>query len=165
MSSENSYDAVPYPTGAHPQTHPDRLAATAALFGLSPVPAERCRVLELGCGNGGNLIPMAAALPGSTFTGVDLSGAAIAQGRGLIGRAGVTNISLLQQDLLAFEAGRDSFDYILAHGFYAWVPPPVQDRILAICGAALAPEGVAFVSYNALPGAAPPQGLPGMLQY
>jgi hypothetical protein len=30
----------------------------------------------------------------------------------------------------------------------AWVPPPVQNRILEICARHLAPQGVAFISYN-----------------
>src|SRR5438045_9637513 len=69
----NAYDEVPYSVGAFPQTHPDRLATIATLFGLTPVPPNRCRVLELGCASAGNLIPMASALPESTFVGIDLS--------------------------------------------------------------------------------------------
>src|SRR6185503_12008520 len=44
------------------------------------------------------------------------------------------------------------FDYIIAHGIYSWVPAPVQDRILALCASLLAANGIAFVSYNTLPG-------------
>jgi len=35
---------------------------------------------------------------------------------------------------------------------YSWVPPAVQDQLLAICQAHLAPQGVAYVSYNTYPG-------------
>ena len=73
MSAATSYDSVLYPSHACAETHPDRLATLATLFGLSPAPVERCRVLELGCGDGGNLLAMAFALPGSTFVGVDLA--------------------------------------------------------------------------------------------
>ena len=45
-----------------------------------------------------------------------------------------------------------SFDYIVAHGVYAWVPEPVRAAIMALIGHALSPHGVAYVSYNALPG-------------
>src|SRR3974390_2270249 len=61
------YDDVPYATHANVATHPDRLWTIATLAGLAPAPATRCRVLELGCGSGDNLIPMAASLPGSAF--------------------------------------------------------------------------------------------------
>ena len=69
-----SYDLVPYPPRAFPQTHPDVLATVATLLGISPPPVEAARVLELGCGSGGNLIPMAEAMPrrgswGSTCRG------------------------------------------------------------------------------------------------
>ena len=67
-----AYDAVAYPGAPFSQTHPDRLATLASLYGLTPAPPGRCRLLELGCGEGGNLVPMAHALPGSEFLGVDL---------------------------------------------------------------------------------------------
>ena len=37
-------------------------------------------------------------------------------------------------------------------GLYTWVPRPVRDAILRIAAENLAPQGVAFVSYNANPG-------------
>jgi cyclopropane fatty-acyl-phospholipid synthase-like methyltransferase len=152
MSSPTSYDIVPYPTGSQVQTHPDRLATIATLFGMSPKPVEECRVLELACGNGGNLIPMAYALPRSTFVGIDLAAGAIDAGRTVIRRLELRNITLLQQDLRTLPSDFGTFDYIIAHGVYAWVAPPVQDWILAVCRGHLAPQGVAFVSYNAFPG-------------
>ena len=77
------YDAVPYPGHPFQQTHPDRLATLPTLFGLQPPPLERCRVLELGCGDGGNLVPVALALPGARFLGIDAAAGAIARGRAL----------------------------------------------------------------------------------
>ena len=55
--SETTYDEVSYPSHPFTQTHPDRLATLATLFGLRPAPIERCRVLELGCGDGANILP------------------------------------------------------------------------------------------------------------
>ena len=54
-----TYDAVPYTSYPYPQTHPDRLCTLARLFGMSAAHPTGCRVLELGCATGGNLIPMA----------------------------------------------------------------------------------------------------------
>ena len=68
-----SYDALPYDTKPSFLTHPDRVTAVARLYGLQPPDPTACRVLEIGCGTGANLIPMAAALPDSTFVGIDLS--------------------------------------------------------------------------------------------
>ena len=44
------------------------------------------------------------------------------------------------------------FDYIICHGVYSWVPPEVQDKILDVCQRHLAPNGVAYISYNTYPG-------------
>src|SRR6516165_12727057 len=96
---QESYDAVPYESLPFNETHPDRLAALATLFGMSPAPAERCRVLELGCASGGNLIPMAVALPGSSFVGVDLSPRQIADGNEVVRALNLSNIELRSLDI------------------------------------------------------------------
>jgi hypothetical protein len=45
------------------------------------------------------------------------------------------------------------YDYIIAHGVFSWVPLDVQTALLDGIARHLAPEGVAFVSYLAQPGA------------
>jgi methyltransferase-like protein/protein-L-isoaspartate O-methyltransferase len=146
-----AYDAVTYPGLPFSQTHPDRLATIAALYGLPAAPPGSCRVLELGCGDGGNLIPMAYALRGSTFVGLDIARSAVEQGQEQVSALGLTNVTLRHADLLDV-SDLGTFDYVIAHGLFSWVPPPVQERVLAIASETLAPNGVAFVSYNALPG-------------
>jgi methyltransferase-like protein len=150
-SASNVYDTVPYPSLAFLQTHPDRLAVLGTLFGMNPPPVEHCRVLELACGDGSNLIPMAYALPGSEFVGVDLAAKPVASAQARIHRLGLRNIRIEAMDLMQVELNAGNFDYIIAHGVYAWVPEHVQEKILAICGANLGPNGVAFVSYNTTP--------------
>lgn len=147
-----AYDQVLYPGFPLAQTHPDRLATIAGLLGMTAARPDRCRVLELGCGDGGNLIPMAVELPGSEFTGIDLAEQAVARGRVVSQTLGLKNISLRQMDLTEAGADLGPFDYILAHGLYSWVPPHVREGVLNLCRANLAPDGVAYVSYNAYPG-------------
>jgi methyltransferase-like protein/SAM-dependent methyltransferase len=146
------YDQAPYPSLSYSQSHPDRLATVATLLGMSPAAVERCRVLELGCAGGGNLIPMAYSLPGSDLVGVDYSARQIAEGQSAIAALGLTNIALKHLDILEVDADLGQFDYIIAHGVYSWVTPAVQDKILDICKQNLAPNGVAYVSYNTYPG-------------
>lgn len=148
----STYDAVPYPSGPIRPAHPDRLAALAAICGLQPALVERCRVLELGCSDGGNLIPLAELLPESQFVGIDNSPCQIDDGRATIAALGLTNLRLECLDLLQFPVDFGVFDFILCHGVFSWVPPAVQDSILEICGRHLAPHGVAFISYNTYPG-------------
>jgi SAM-dependent methyltransferase len=152
MSEPFSYDEVPYPGHAFPQTHPDRLATMATLFGLQPAPPDGCRVLELGCGDGGNLNALAVALPGSRFTGIDFSGPAIAQAQAVAGEVGIQNVRFEQVGIESYDVEPGSFDYVIAHGVYSWVGAPLRDALLALCARALSEHGVAYVSYNALPG-------------
>jgi SAM-dependent methyltransferase len=146
------YDELLYPGRAYEATHPTRLATVAALYGMNPAPVSRCRVMELGCGCGQNLIPMAYQYPDSEFIGIDLSARAIAQGNRDIGELGLRNIELRRADLMEIDITGDVFDYIIAHGVYSWVPQAVREKMLSIFGENLAPHGVAYVSYNAHPG-------------
>jgi SAM-dependent methyltransferase len=147
-----SYDTVPYPTYAQRQTHPDRLAVQATLLGMEPAPVERCRVLELACGDGSNLVPMAFHLPGSTFVGVDRAAAPLERGRRMAEDLGLRNVRFLQASVAGLPEELGTFDYVVAHGLYSWVPPEVQEALLAACRRHLAPAGVAYVSYNTYPG-------------
>ena len=146
------YDEVLYPSAPFPQTHPSRLATLATLFGMDPAPIPSCRTLELGCGDGENLIPIAFDNPGAQFLGLDTASAAIDAGNREISALGLTNISLQHRDILDAGPELGTFDYIVAHGFYSWVPEPVRDKLFSLAQALLAPQGVAYVSYNALPG-------------
>lgn len=148
-----AYDEILYPTRVYPQTDPNRLAAIGVLRGLLPSPIERCRVLELGCGAGSNLIGMAFRSPESEFVGLDLARRPIASGQNSIADLELRNITLRSIDLAEASPERfGSFSFILAHGLYSWVPKAVRERILAICREMLNPNGIAYISYNAYPG-------------
>lgn len=149
---QTAYDKVPYHSVAFNQTHPDRLATIATFLGMEPAPVETCRVLELGCASGGNLIPMAAALPEGQFVGLDFSVRQVEVGQALIKTLGLTNISLRHMDILDITPDFGQFDYIIAHGIYSWVPPVVQAKMLEICHQNMTPQGVAYISYNTYPG-------------
>ena len=161
----NPYDEVLYPGRPFAQTHPDRLATIGRLFGMEPAPVERCRVLELGCGDGGNLIPMAYTLPDSEFVGVDLGARGIDKGKETIEALGLGNIRLECLDILQAGAELGEFDYIVSHGVYSWVPERVQEKLLEISGRNLKPQGVAYVSYTVYPGAHLRNMLAEMLKY
>jgi SAM-dependent methyltransferase/methyltransferase-like protein len=148
----DSYDQIPYDSTPFTDTHPGTLAVLGRLFGLETPDPELCRVLELGCASGGNLIPLAWQLPGAECLGVELSAGQAAAGQALIRDLGLTNARILQADILDLGENLGEFDYILCHGVYSWVPAPVQERILDLAGRHLSPGGVAYLSYNTLPG-------------
>lgn len=151
-SGGNSYDEVPYDSNPFQQTHPSRLFTIGTLFGLRPAPVQRCRVLELACAGGGNLMPMADYLPDSEFVGIDLSAKQIADGQAIAAQLGLKNLTLRQANILDVDASYGSFDYIIAHGVFSWVPGAVRQKILEICSQRLNPNGIAYVSFNTYPG-------------
>ena len=46
LKSRTPYDDVFYPGHVYEHTHPNHLATLARLYGMSPAPVERCRVLD-----------------------------------------------------------------------------------------------------------------------
>ena len=149
---QTSYDAIPYQSNPFRETRPERLAAVAKLFGLNAPPPENCRVLELGCAMGNNLLVMAQDHPRSHFIGIDASSRQIAEGWKTVELLGLKNIQLKHMDMLEVGADFGEFDYIISHGVFSWVPPRVQSKMLEICQRHLAPKGVAYLSYNTYPG-------------
>src|ERR1044071_5454662 len=110
------YDEVRYSNFPYAQTHPDRLATVAILHGLEPPDPFNARVLEIGCGAGGNLMAMAAATPGITAVGAHRAAVATEHGREVARAVGLDNVDLRQADVRALTDGHlGEFDYIVAH--------------------------------------------------
>lgn len=152
MVADLRYDDVPYPGRPVAQSHPDRLATLARMFGVAAPELATCRTLEIGCGDGANLLPMACALPEATFTGIDTSPGAITAARARADALGLTNLHFEQVSLTDYVPAAGSVDYVIAHGVFSWVDEPLRDALLALCARALSEHGVAYISYNALPG-------------
>lgn len=151
-TADSSYDELPYEDLAFFHTHPSNLAAVAMLCGLSPPPAGACRVLELGCGAGFNLLAMSESLPDARLVGVDLSRRQIEAGRAMAAQAGTANVELFVGDVAALDEAIGQFDYVIAHGLLSWVPADVREAIFRACRRHLQPDGIAYLSYNAFPG-------------
>jgi len=150
--SDNPYDVLPYPAYTFPSTHIGKLGAIGRLFGLDAADPANARVLELGCGTGINSLAMAQIFPGAEFIGVDFSHKQIEAGREMLASTNVSNLRLIEADLSHLDENLGKFDYIVTHGIYSWVPPEVKDAILGISSENLNPNGIAYVSYNCLPG-------------
>jgi SAM-dependent methyltransferase len=167
MSQEkvSRYDDVLYQGHPYEETHFVGLATLGSVYGMEPVPLPQIRVLELGCGNGVNLISMAYQYPECRFTGIDSSGRAIEAGLATVAALGLRNAELFQRDIMDVTAILGRFDYIIAHGVYSWVPPAVRDKMMMIFADHLAPHGIAYVSYNAHPGSHLRDLVRGMMMY
>lgn len=148
MDTLHTYDELPYDRLPLPETEPDFLASLAGLHGFVATDARAARVLELGCAQGGNLIPMAARYPQGEFVGIDLSRVQVEEGQAFIERACLTNIQLLHGDIAALPDNLGEFDFIIAHGVYSWVPGFVREALLEACRRLLKPQGIAYISFN-----------------
>jgi SAM-dependent methyltransferase len=120
------------------------------------------RYLDLGCGTGYGLFPLAALHPEGTFVGVDFLPTHIAQAEQLVAELQLSNVRFLKADFLALAqdvwalardvAGPPRFDYVAAHGVATWVVEPVQQAPLATAAACLRLGGLFYCSNNCFPG-------------
>ena len=147
-----AYNDVPYVSSPDPARHPERHAAIATLYGLDVAPVQTCRILEFACGDGSNLAPIAASLPSAQCIGFDFASAPVARANQMIDALGLRNVRVLELDLRALPEDLGTFDYIIAHGLYSWLPDDARAELLPRIARHLAPNGVAFVSFNAMPG-------------
>lgn len=149
-----AYDRVAYPTAVFKQSHPERMAVLARLAGLDAALPEEARVLDIGGGNCASMIAVAAQYPGCEVHGFDLSEMAVARGQEFVTAAGLPNAQIVVEDILdaaaRYPAG--SFDCVVAHGVYAWVPPEVRAATMRLAAHVLSDRGVAMISYNCMPG-------------
>ena len=148
---KNSYDSFLYVSKPFSSTNINNLQAKAKMYGLNPAPLKGARVLELGASCGGNIVPQALYYPETTFTGIDLSGVQVEHGKEIIESIGLTNVTLLEKNIMDVDTNFGTFDYIIVHGIWSWVPDMVKDKILDICSENLSSRGIAYVSYNTNP--------------
>ncbi len=152
QKNQNTYDEVPYVSYPFPQSSPEKLATMATLFGMEPPAMETAKVLELGCAEGGNIIPHALNNPKASYVGVDLSEKQIASGQKHIKALKLKNIELKNCSIMDIDESYGKFDYIICHGVFSWVSAEVQAKVLEISKKNLTENGVAYISYNTLPG-------------
>jgi SAM-dependent methyltransferase len=145
-------DEIVAPSLPVPQSQPEYLFAIAQLRGMQPRAAGQARVLEVGCGDGGNLIPTAERHPQGAFLGIDDSSRQIEAASETAAAVGLSNVEFRRLGMLEFPDDAGQFDYIIAPGVYSWIDAAARDKLLAVCRKHLAPQGVAYVDYHVLPG-------------
>jgi SAM-dependent methyltransferase len=144
---------VPYVRAFQHEMAPAWLDCIATVCGVEPPPRNAGFAwCDLGCGQGLTATVLAATHAAGRFVGVDLMPAHIANARGLAADAGVGNVEFHNADFAAVDLGDARFDYIVAHGVYAWIDDASQAAVRALIDRHLAPGGLVYVSYNAMPG-------------
>ena len=133
---------------------PDWLDLTALISGFAP-PArgDGFSFCELACGQGLTAAVLAATHPEGAFHAVDLMSEHIAYGRRLVERAGIANLTLHEMDFArAARLHLPRFQYIVAHGVYSWIDAQAREDLRRFIDRYLAPNGLVYLSYNAMPG-------------
>jgi SAM-dependent methyltransferase len=146
------YETIPYASQPVPAAHPWRMLWTSTVFGGPRPDLRRARVLEIGCGDGSTILPVAAFEPEWTILGVDSSPRALADAVRMTQAAGLTNVSFVKADLASIDIEPGAWDIVIAHGLYSWVDRECRAALRRLLRRALAPDGLAYISFNALPG-------------
>jgi cyclopropane fatty-acyl-phospholipid synthase-like methyltransferase len=147
------YDELAYRSRPIEWSAPERLALCALLHGGPRAKLRDYRVLELGCGDGANLIPLAFYRPDARFVGVDASLRATTLAESRRRELGLSNLALVHASFSQAAAQLTGpFDYILAHGVFSWVSASERDALLQLCQRLLAPSGLLYFNYNTKPG-------------
>jgi SAM-dependent methyltransferase len=149
---------VPYVAGFTAELAPEWLDLVATISGFAapcrdPIRQEGFAWCELGCGPGMAPIIFAATHPEGVFHGIDAMPDHIARGRSIAERAGLGNLTFHALDFdKACALDLPQFDYIVAHGVYAWIDEVAAASMRRFIERHLKPGGLVYVSYNAMPG-------------
>jgi SAM-dependent methyltransferase len=145
---------VPYIAGFTAELAPEWLDLVATLCGFeTPRRHDGFAWCELGCGPGMAPIIFAATHPEGVFHGIDAMPDHIARGRAIAEPAGLDNLTFHALDFAAArELDLPKFDYIVAHGVYAWIDEAAAASMRSFIERHLKPGGLVYVSYNAMPG-------------
>jgi SAM-dependent methyltransferase len=149
----NPYDELPYTCFPIEWTAPERLVLASLLHGGPRTRLDGYRVLELGCGNGANLLPLAYFRRQATFVGVDGAQSQIEVAQSRRAALQLSNVEFIHADFLkASDRLNGQFDFIIAHGVFSWVPHEVRDAMLEIFAQHLRRGGLLYLNYNTRPG-------------
>ena len=150
--SDGYYTDLEYTHGYYKDLNPGMLRLACLVAGIEPPPATGLRYLELGYGQGLSLNIHAAATDGE-YWGTDFNPTQATQAAALAQASGA-DLRLFDQSFEEFAARDDlpQFDVIALHGIWSWVSDRNRAFIAEIIRKNLRIGGIAFISYNCLPG-------------
>jgi hypothetical protein len=153
-SADRYVTDVSYIASFIPELAPEWLDLVAVVSGFAPPARDRGFAwCELGCGQGIAPAVFAASHPDGMFHGIDAMPGHIARGRQIAAQAGLANLEFHALDFAsALDLAVPKFQYIVAHGVYAWVDDAATAALRRFVERHLAPGGLFYVSYNSMPG-------------
>jgi trans-aconitate methyltransferase len=110
-------------------------------------------VVRTGCGLGLTSIVVAGCYPAGAVHAIDAYAPHIGAARVASDDAGTANATFHSLDFaVALERDLPQFQYIVAHGVYSWINDGAKLALRRFIDRHLAPGGLVYVSYNAMPG-------------
>jgi predicted O-methyltransferase YrrM len=152
--TEGYVTEIEYTTGFYREMAPANLEWCALLNSYeAPSASKPYNYLEIGCGQGVSAAVLAAANPHARFWAFDFNPLHVRNARELAAAGGLTNIEYFEDSFAeALERDLPQMDFIVLHGVYSWVTAENRGQIVALLKKFLKPGGLAYVSYNCLPG-------------
>ncbi len=147
------YDSQPYSSIPVRISAPSHLALASLWHNGPASPLGSFRAAELGCGDGANLLALAFYGPQAELSGFDNASTCEDRARRAIQAVGIDNLTFHRRDLGSLKPpDHGPLDYIVIHGVFSWIAADVRRAVLDFCRAALAPGGLAYISFNTYPG-------------
>ncbi|WP_081852079.1 class I SAM-dependent methyltransferase [Pseudorhizobium marinum] len=156
MAWSNGYFTdLNYTHGYYSEMNPGMLRLACLCNAFEPQLPDNPSYLELGFGQGVSLNFHAAASSGC-YWGTDFNPAQTVEARKLAEASGA-DIRLFDDSFeeLANRSDLPDFDVIALHGIWSWISDKNRKVITEIIRRKLRPGGIAYISYNCLPGWAP----------
>ncbi len=140
---------------------PSMMQYVARLRGIATVSLqEPFTYLELGCRVGMASSLLAAAFPHASFIGIDSDAEQIGRARATAEAGGLGNLQFIEHGMdYLTTLDLPPCDFISLHGVIDRVAPSSRQGLADFVAKTLKPGGLAYVSYNAMPGWAPLQPL------
>lgn len=145
---------IGYTHSFHPELAPSLLGFVALLgVGSGPHFGDGFVCYDLGCGNGYSTNLLAAANPAGRFIGLDINPAHVQNARALAAEAGIGNAQFLQRSFAELHGLElPDADCVVLHGIWSWVSEKNRASVMDFVRRKLKPGGIAYLSYNCLPG-------------
>ncbi|NNU36026.1 methyltransferase domain-containing protein [Rhizobium sophorae] len=144
-----------YSHGYYPEMNPTMLRLACLCQAVEPQLSEEPIYLELGFGQGVSINMHAAGSVGS-YWGTDFNPTQTVEARKLAAASGAS-LHLFDDSFEELASRNDlpDFDVIALHGIWSWISETNRKIITDIIRRKLRPGGIAYISYNCLPGWAP----------
>jgi SAM-dependent methyltransferase len=147
---------IGYTHGYYRDLAPASLGFVPLLGGVRTVDLHKpYTYYELGCGNGYSLTLHAAVNPLGQFIGADFNPTHVHNAQRLAAECGVGNVRFLEKSFAELlEADLPDAEIVALHGVWSWIGDEHRRQIVEFIRRRLKPGGIAYVSYNCLPGLA-----------